>query len=73
MNIIRGITKEQWCEFEELRRSGKVNMWGAARYLSFDYAPIMNDEAYTEMRMAWGQEFEEPARQGLAGGKEREA
>jgi len=54
-----GITKEQWFEFEELRRSGKTNMWGASRYLGFTCAPIMNTDRYLEMKAAWGAEFEE--------------
>ena len=63
---IRGISKDQWFEVEKLRRSGKTNMWGSSRYLGFNAVPIMNTEAYTEMRKAWGQEFEEEE-------KEREA
>ena len=53
-----GITKEQWFDFEELRRSGRTNMWAAAPYLSFDHLPIMDREHYLEMRAAWGAEFE---------------
>lgn len=56
-----GITKEQWFEFEELRRSGKTNMWGAGRYLSFDFLPIMDSARYNEMRAAWGAEFDQKA------------
>mgnify|MGYP001584697504 CR=1 FL=1 len=60
---IRGITKDQWFEFEMLRRSGKTNMWGASRYLGFNAVPIMNTGAYEEMKAAWGQEFENEERE----------
>ena len=51
-----GITKAEWFEYEALRRSGKTNMWGASRYLSFDCLPIMSH--YVEMADAWKEEFE---------------
>ena len=53
-----GIAKEEWFEYESLRRSGKTNMWGASRYLSFDFLPIMEGTHYAEMKAAWGAQFE---------------
>ena len=60
---IKGITKEEWFEFEALRRSGRTNMWGASRLLGFDCTPIMNEKAYTEMETAWVEEFENDQRE----------
>lgn len=56
MEELYGVTKEEWFGYEELRRSGKTNMWGAERYLGFSPVPIM--EHYAEMKEAWMAEFE---------------
>ena len=51
---LRGITKDMFKDYEDLRRSGKTNMFGASRYLGWDkkeVATVMKH--YREMCERW--------------------
>ena len=51
---LHGVRKQDWISYEELRRSGSMNMWGARPYLGLtrdEFAAIISH--YGEMRAAW--------------------
>ena len=54
-----GVSKSTWFEYEALRRSGIMNMWGSkeALHLSNDeFSAIV--QHYPEMSAAWKEAFE---------------
>ena len=49
-----GVTKQEWIAFEQLRRSGAINMWGAREPLGMDRESFGNLlQHFSEMKAAW--------------------
>lgn len=57
-NELYGVKKDDWFDYEALRRSGRMNMFGARPYLGLsreEFGAILSH--FAEMKEAWMDEF----------------